>query len=162
MSGSLSIAFRNCDHVFARRAPRSGARNLAGAGVSAKRATPGEPDRQIPARRRRRARKLAVTMTGGIARCARSTPGYIPCTAPRCPPREYVIVIRKRQKSEIRPTCNFTQLRVCRAEHYRWSSPTTLHAARSPSPKQESQSSQKRQDNRRRRRKNAHQNCRCH
>ena len=40
--------------------------------------------------------KLAV-MTGGIARYARSTPGYIPCTAPRCPPREYVIVITKRR-----------------------------------------------------------------
>jgi len=38
-------------------------------------------------------------MTGGIARYARSTPGYIPCTASRCPPREYVIVITKRRKA---------------------------------------------------------------
>jgi len=35
-------------------------------------------------------------MTGGIARYARSIPGYIPCTAPRCPPRDYVTVITNR------------------------------------------------------------------
>ena len=41
-------------------------------------------------------------MTGGIARYARSTPGYIPRTAPRCPRANMWIVIAKISGEDIR------------------------------------------------------------
>jgi len=82
MQRYLSAAVRNYGDVFARRAPRSGARNVAGGWASIASDTPGHRYRELP-RTPAACEDLAISFTGGCA--LRAYPRLHSCTAPRCP-----------------------------------------------------------------------------